>query len=90
MEPDYLLYSKVSLHWTPVRNGAETPHIKYSLQGGLGVVAVTFWEPPSLAGVSGAAPLKLRIDVKFPCKSTVISSQSGAFIRQRYDGRSYV
>ena len=35
--------------------------------------------PPT--GVSGAAPLMLKTDVKLPCKSIVISSQSGPFIR---------
>ena len=34
MELDYLLYSKVSPHWTLVRDGATTLPIKYSLQGG--------------------------------------------------------
>ena len=34
VEPDYLLYSKVSPHWTPVQNGAATSPVKYSLQGG--------------------------------------------------------
>jgi len=33
-------------------------------------------------GVSGAAPLKLKIVVKLPCKSIVISTQSGSFIRR--------
>ena len=33
-------------------------------------------------GVSGEAPLKLKIDVNLPCKSIVISSQSGPFIRR--------
>ena len=36
--------------------------------------------PP--AGVSGATPPKLKTDVKLPCKSIVISSQSRSFIRQ--------
>jgi len=40
VEHDYLRYSKVSLHWSPIRNGAVTPPIKYSLQGGLGYVSV--------------------------------------------------
>ena len=35
--------------------------------------------PP--AGVLGAATPKLKTDVKLPCKSIVISSQSGPFIR---------
>ena len=35
-----------------------------------------------LAGVSRVAPLKLKIDVKLPCKSIVISSQYGLFIRR--------
>ena len=34
------------------------------------------------AGVSGAAPPKLKTDVKLACKSIVIFSQSGSFIRQ--------
>ena len=36
--------------------------------------------PP--AGVSGAVPLKQKTNVNFPCKSIVISSQSGPFIRR--------
>ena len=36
----------------------------------------------SPGGHSGAAPPKLKIDVNLPCKSIVISSQSGPFIRQ--------
>ena len=36
--------------------------------------------PP--AGVLGVAPLKPKIDVKLPCKSIVISSQSRPLIRR--------
>jgi len=71
VEPDYLLYSKVSPHWTLVLNGVATPPIKYALQGVSG---------PSVR-VSGAAPSKLKTNVKLPCKSTVISSQSEPFIK---------
>ena len=31
---------------------------------------------------SGSMRLKLKIDVKFPCKNIVISNQSGSFIRR--------
>ena len=31
VEPDYLLYSKVSLHWTPVHNVAAMPPIIFTL-----------------------------------------------------------
>ena len=48
--------------------------------GGLGWVAALFGAHPG--GGSGAVPPKLKIDVKLPCKSIVISSQSGPFIRQ--------
>jgi len=34
------------------------------------------------SGGLGAVPSKLKIDVKLPCKSLVISSQSGSFIRR--------
>ena len=37
---------------------------------------------PGASGGSGVAPSKPKIDVKLPCKSIVISSQSGPFIRQ--------
>ena len=61
-------------------NGAATPpEIKHCL-GGPGGAAATLWSPP-WRGVSGEAPPKLKIDVKLPCKSIVISSQSGTFIR---------
>jgi hypothetical protein len=33
-------------------------------------------------GGLGAVPSKLKTDVKMPCKSIVISSQSGPFIRR--------
>jgi len=49
--------------------GADPPQL-----GSLGASS-----PP--AGVSGAAPLKLKTDVKLPCKSIVIYSQFGPFIR---------
>ena len=65
------------------------PPVIYLLQGGPGGVAATFGEPPQW-GIAMATPPKLRIDVKLPCKSIVISSQSGPFIRWRSDGRSYV
>ena len=50
--------------------GAHPPRL-----GGLGASG-----PP--VGFSRAAPPKLKIDVKLPCKSIVISSQSGPFIRR--------
>ena len=34
------------------------------------------------AGVSRVVPLKLKIDLKFPCKSIAIYGQSRSFIRQ--------
>jgi hypothetical protein len=49
--------------------------------GGPGGGRQRFSEPPP-GGGSGAAPPKLKTDVKLPCKSIVISSQSGPFIRQ--------
>ena len=68
MEPDYLLYSKVPPHWTPVQNGGGNAARKIFAAGGV---------------QGGAAvPPKLKIDVKLPCKSIVISSQSGPFIRR--------
>jgi len=65
--PNYLMYSKVFLHWTQICNGATTPPIKYFLQGGPRGTIATFGRPP-LVGVSGATPPKLKIDVKLPCK----------------------
>ena len=68
VEPDYLLYSKVSSgcipqeDWTPLHAGGTCP-------------------PRGVLGASG--PLTgVKIDVKFPCKSLLISSQFGPFIRQ--------
>jgi len=82
VEPDYLLYSKVPPHWTPVQNGGGNAARKiFASRGGLGGAAATFGSPP-WRGVSGAAPPKLKTAVKLPCKSIVISSQSGPFIRQ--------
>ena len=78
VEPDYILYSKVSPHWILVLNRVTTPPVKYSLQGG-------WLQPlgsPPWRGVSGAAPPKLKTAVKLPCKSIVISSQSEPFIRR--------
>ena len=37
---------------------------------------------PGASGPPAVVPLKLKIDVKMPCKSIVISSQSGPFIRR--------
>ena len=61
VELGYLLYSMVSLHWTPVCNGAAIPPIKCSLQGGSRGGGYDLWEPLPVGP-------KLRIDVKFPCK----------------------
>jgi len=55
--------------YTPPRRGGKSPPA-----GGSGVQ----WSPSKSSGV---APPKLKIDVKFSCKSLVISSQSGPFIR---------
>jgi len=67
VEPDYLLYSEVSLHWTPVRNVVATPPIIFVLQGGSRGVGCDLWKPRA-GGGSGATPPKLKIDVKLPCK----------------------
>ena len=56
VEPDYLLYSKVSPNWTPVQNGTATPPVKYFLQGASRGVTVTFREPPLAGGFGGSAP----------------------------------
>jgi len=64
VDPDYLLYSKVSLHWTPIRNGAATLPVFACRQGGLGGDDDSL-EPPAGRG-SGTTPSKLKIDVKFP------------------------
>ena len=84
VEPDYLLYSKVPPHWTPVQNGGgNAAHKIFTARGvqGGGRGQRLLGAPPG-GGVSGAAPPKLKTVVKLPCKSTVISSQSGLFIRQ--------
>ena len=81
VEPDYLLYSEVPPHWTPVQNGGGIATRKIFAAGGSRGAAATFGSPP-LAGVSGEAPPKLKTTVKLPCKSIVISSQSGPFIRR--------
>ena len=83
VEPDYLLYSKVPPHWTPVQNGGGNAARKIIVAvGGSRAGGNDFWEPPPWRGVSGAAPPKLKTAVKLPCKSIVISSQSGPFIRR--------
>ena len=60
--------------------GAETLPVINRCCGGSTGGAVALFEAPPWRGVSGAAPPKLKTDVKFPCKSIVISSQSGPFI----------
>jgi len=82
--------SKVSPHWTPVQNGVATPPEKYSLQGGSKGGDCDLRGAPPWRGVSREVPSKLRIDVNLPCKNIEISSQSGLFISQRSDDRSYV
>ncbi len=67
MEPDYLLYSEVSPHWTPVRNVVEMPPVKCTLQGGSKGGRCDLWEPSPSRGL-GVAPPKLKIDVNLPCK----------------------
>jgi len=53
VELDYLLYLEVSPDWTPICNVVTTSPLIYALQ----------------RGSEGAAVLlKLKIDVKFPCK----------------------
>ena len=62
--------------------GAAAPPVKYSLQGVSRGGGCDLWEPPPWRGVSEAVPPKLKKAVKLPCKSIVISSQSGPFIRR--------
>jgi len=57
--------------YTPPRGG---------VQGGL-VAPARVWEPAVPQRGSWAVPPKLKITVKLPFKSIVISSQSGTFIR---------
>ena len=81
MEPDFLPDSEILVlagcipqeNCTPLQQGGAgwlNPRL-----GGSGASG-----PP--AGVSGEAPPEPKIDVKLPCKSIVISSQSGSFIRR--------
>jgi len=46
VEPNYLLYTKVSLHLTPAHNGAAMLPVKYPLQRGYGGSSYDLWEPP--------------------------------------------
>ena len=81
VEPDYLLYF-LSQRWTPILNEVATPTVIERYLGGPRGEVATLWSPPfPWWGVSGAASLKLKTDLKFPCKSLIISSQSGSFIR---------
>jgi hypothetical protein len=82
VEPDYLLYSKVPPHWTPVQNGGGNAARKIFAAGGVQGGRLRPLGAPPWRGVSGAAPPKLKTTVKLPCKSIVISSQSGPFIRR--------
>jgi hypothetical protein len=82
VEPDYLLYSKVPPHWTPVQNGGGNAARKIFAAGGVQGGRLRPLGAPPWRGVSGAAPPKLKTAVKLPCKSIVISSQSGPFIRR--------
>ena len=81
MEPDYLVYF-VSQYWTPLPSkGAETPPIIIRCRGG-SRGAIALFKAPPWQGFWGAAPPKLKTDVKLPCKSILISSQSRPLIRQ--------
>ena len=73
VEPEYILYLDVSQRLNPILNGATMPYVIKNCLVGLGGVAAR--------GVLVAAPLKLKTNVKLPCKSIVISSQSRSFIR---------
>ena len=70
----FILYHNVGPLYLNV--AATLPVIKRCL-GGLEGADCKFMERPPWQGVLGAAPPKLKTDVKFPCKSIVISSQSG-------------
>jgi len=76
------MYTPRSLYTAPrgggVRGGLVPPT---GVQGGRSPPAGGFGGQQSPAGVSGVAPPKPKTDVKLPCKSIVISSQSGLFIR---------
>ena len=78
-----IFYIQKYRHFGPqFKMGAATPPVKYSLQGGFRGGRLRPLGAPPWRGVSGAAPPKLKTAVKLPCKSIVISSQSGPFIRR--------
>jgi len=56
MEPDYLLYSKVPPHWTPVQNGGGNVARKIFATKGVQGGGSDFWEPPLAGGFGGSAP----------------------------------
>ena len=55
VEPDYLLYSKVPPHWTPVQNGGGNAARKIFAVGGSGGAATTFRSTPLAGGFGGSA-----------------------------------
>jgi len=56
VEPDYLLYSNVLPHWTPVQNGGGNAAHKIFAVGGPGGGGRDLWEPPPGGGFRGNAP----------------------------------
>ena len=69
--------------YTPPRGGVWGGLVPPAeVQGGRSPPAGGSGGQRSPGGGSGAAPPKLKTDVNFPCKSIVISSQSGPSIRR--------
>ena len=66
VEPDYLLYLEVSPHWTLVHNVEAMLPVIFALQGGPRGALQSLGAPPGRA--LREVPLKLKIDVKLPCK----------------------
>ena len=64
-----------------LKSGGNAARNLIAAVGGPGGGGQRFSEAPPGRG-SGAVPPKLKTDVKLPCKSIVISSQSGLFIRR--------
>ena len=80
MEPDFLPDSEILVLARCIPQKNFTPLHLGGCGGDLSQLRGSGASGPS-TGVSGATPPKPKIDVKLPCKSIVISSQSGSFIR---------
>ena len=91
MEPDFLPNSKILVFSWMYTPGKLYTLARGGVRGGLIPPMGSRGADPLTGGSGGqrspsggfrVAPPKLKTDVNFPCKSLIISSQSGPFIRR--------